>query len=60
MKSLIRKTEINWAHFTYGLPFLFIGSIMIFIWGLQPLVVPFFAIGTSYSIGEILYGENPQ
>lgn len=59
MKSVFRKTEINWSHFAYGIPFLAIGIIIYFLsehWISGPIL----SVGLSYSLLEILMGENPQ
>lgn len=59
MKSIIRKTEINWSHFFYGLPFLIVG-ILVYFFTNNWLFIPFLGLGVSYSIGEILFGENSE
>jgi len=59
MKSLIRKTEINWSHFAYGIPFLIIGFIVWLKFDQQSSLL-LLLIGGNYSIAEILLGENPQ
>lgn len=58
MKSLIRKTKINLAHFIFGLPFLFTG-ILLYYYSIKTMAIPFLAIGMSLSFVELLYGETP-
>ena len=57
MKSLIRKTKINLAHFICGLPFLITG-LLLYFYSFIMLAIPFLAFGISLSFVELLFGEE--
>ena len=58
MKSLIRKTEINWGHFWFGSIFLMLSAFAQMY--KDPSSILFLGLGVSWTILEILYGENPE